>query len=113
VLVPTMGVRVAGDTVHLQLELSNAGDTAVVLEFASTQRYDFGVEAETGESVWRWSADRMFGQVVGEERLAPGASLVYGEVWLATGRAGRWVAVGQVVSTNQPVELRTSFEVGG
>jgi hypothetical protein len=106
------GEAVAGDTVHLHLQVSNAADTAIVLTFPSTQRYDFGVETESGESVWRWSADRMFGQVLGEERLESGASLSYREVWPSVGRSGRFVAVGQVVSTDHPVELRTEFEAG-
>jgi hypothetical protein len=113
VLVPTMEVRVAGDTVHFHMQISNASDTVVVMEFPSAQRYDFAVDTETGESVWRWSADRTFGQVLGEERLAPGASLSYRESWYAGGRSGALVARGEVVSTNHPQALQTSFEVGG
>ena len=113
VLVPTMQVRVEGDTVHFELQVSNAADTAVVVEFGSAQRYDFAVETEAGEPVWQWSADRMFGQVMGEERIEPGGSVRYREVWVPSERSGRLVARGQVVSTSHPLELRTLFEVGG
>jgi hypothetical protein len=113
VLVPTMGVQVQGDTVEFQLQVANAADTAVVLEFTTSQRYDFEVTTEAGEVVWQWSSDRMFGQALGQETIAPGRTLVYRETWVAPAGSGRLQARGRVVSSSHPLELETSFEVGG
>lgn len=109
---PTLEVEVAGDTVELRLQVTNAADTAVTLEFGSAQRYDFEVRTEGGESVWVWSADRMFGQVVGHEKIAPGSTLEYRERWDAGGRRGRLQARARLTSATHPLELTASFEAG-
>jgi len=37
----------------------------------TSQRYDFIIEDEEGNEVWRWSKDMMFAMVLGEETLGP------------------------------------------
>lgn len=109
-LAASMDARVRGDTVVFTLHLSNPTTMPVRLEFSSGQRYDFEVGTLTGESVWRWSADRSFMQALGTEELRAGETVEYREEW-APARPGSYYVVGHVVSTNKPVELRTSFEV--
>jgi hypothetical protein len=112
-LLGTLGVRVSGDTVQLILDVLNAGNAPVTLEFATAQRYEFEVRTESGDEVWRWSADQMFGQVVGQEVVAAGGSLVYRAVWVPGSRRGAFRATGRVVSTSHPLTLEMAFEVPG
>ena len=110
-LVPTLTVRIEGDSVRFALQVSNATDSAVVLQFGTAQRYDFVVRTEGGEELWRWSEGQMFSQALGEERIEPGRSLEYHEVWAGPVTAGLYRGVGRLVSVNGPVELETPFEV--
>jgi hypothetical protein len=110
-LVHSLNLEVEPEAVRFSLNLTNAGTAAVVLEFASSQRYDFVVEDPSGETVWVWSADRSFAQMVGADTLAAGETVEYEAVWTSGRRPGRYVAVGRVTSTSMPVELRTEFEI--
>lgn len=111
-LAGTLAVEIAADTAWLTLNVTNATAEAVVLEYPSAQRYDFQIRRPTGEVVWHWSAARSFAQVLGEERLAPGETIRYREGWRIAG-PGEYVAVGRLESTNERVELSTSFRVTG
>jgi hypothetical protein len=109
-LVPTLRVRVAGDTVTLDFRVANGGGSPVKLTYGTSQRYDFVVVDEAGAEVWRWSAERMFAQAVTEETLAAGAAVEYREVWVAPKR-GRYRAVASLVSLDHGIGLETEFEV--
>jgi hypothetical protein len=109
----TLNVRQAGDTVRLVLHVTNVTEESVTLEFTSGQRFDFEVGLPGGESVWRWSADKLFVQALGQEVLLPGESRQYDAEWVAPAGGGEYVATGWLTSTNYPVELRTRFEAGG
>ena len=106
----SLAVEIGRDSVELALHLTNSGTQPVVLEFSSMQRYDFQVENASGETVWTWSADKLFGQMMGSETIGVGESREYRASWVAGSQTGRFVAVGRVVATNQPIEQRTQFE---
>ena len=110
-LVPSLEVEVARDTVNFVLHLTNSGTQPLVLEFNSSQRYDFQVRTPAGDAVWTWSADKVFGQMVGSETIASGDSREFRDHWAAGGRKGAFVAVGRIVAGNRPVEQRTNFEI--
>jgi Intracellular proteinase inhibitor len=110
-LVPALALRVADDSVHFTLRLSNGGTTAVVMTFPSSQRYEFEVRDETGETVWHSAADMMYAQVVGTDTIPPSGEVSYEAVWHTGGRKGAYRAVGRVTSTDRPVELETEFEL--
>ena len=107
----SMNVRVMEDTVVLEIHVTNMAASPIVLEFTSTQRYDFEVSTPEGEALWRWSAARSFAQVMEQETLQPGETRRYMETWVGDGRDGDFVATGWVVSSNYPVELRTGFQL--
>lgn len=107
----SLEVQVSRDSVELVLHVTNSGTQPVVLEFSSTQRYDFQVYSPAGESVWTWSADKSFGMMMGEETMGAGESREYREVWAPGNRTGRFVAVGRVVALNRPIEQRAEFEI--
>ena len=110
-LVHSLNVQVEPGVVRFALNVTNASAGPVVLEFPSTQRYDFSVESSGGETVWTWSADRSFAQMLGADTLAAGATVTYEAEWSTGRRPGSYVAVGRLTSTSQPVELRTEFEI--
>ena len=109
-LAASLQIGVADDSVRFNLYVRNTSATALVLSFATAQRYDFAVETADGDEVWRWSGDRMFAQVTGEETLAPGETLQYGASWLPQGRAGTFVAVA-VLRSEPGIERRMQFQI--
>jgi hypothetical protein len=108
----TLNVGIQGDSAHIELHLTNTTTEVVALEFNTGQRYDMEVADAEGRLLWRWSDDMMFTQALGREVLLAGESLRYGSVWSARS-AGEYIATVRLVSTNYPVELRTSFQVPG
>lgn len=69
-----------GEPVRLRLELVNDRTEPVRLTFGSTRQYDFEVLWED-QLLWRWSADRLFAQMLTEEMLAPGERRTYETTW--------------------------------
>jgi hypothetical protein len=108
----TLNVGVQGDSAHIELHLTNTTLEPVTLEFNTGQRYDMEVADAEGRPLWRWSDDMMFTQAVGREIVLAGESLRYAARWPAPS-AGEYIATARLVSTNYPVELRTSFRVPG
>ncbi len=84
----------AGEPVALTLTVANNGGYALTLSFTSGQRYDFLVRNESGSEVWRWSADKVFAEALGEEKLEAGANLTYEEIWDQKDALGQQVAAG-------------------
>jgi hypothetical protein len=110
-LAAALNVGVEGDSVRLELHVTNATGEALLVEFTSAQRYDFTVVDDGGSVVWRWSDEMMFAQVMGTESLQPGETRRYAASWYAGALRGEYVATGRLVSTNYPVELRTSIRL--
>lgn len=109
-LIPSLNVRVDGDSVHMTLHLTSALEAPVDLEFSSAQRSDFQVRRPGGAIVWTWSADKLFAQALGTERLSPGETLTWSATWHGAA-PGRYEATGRVVSTNRPLEITVPFEI--
>jgi len=60
-----------GDPIVMTLKVFNYTEEDVVFYFNTAQRYDFIIEEEEGNEVWRWSEGRMFAMMLGEEILGP------------------------------------------
>ena len=101
-----------GEPIVLRVEVTNGTDEPVVLEFSTGQRYDFVMDGAEGGTAWRWSADKAFIQVLGEEQLAPGESLTYEERFEGSLAAGTYTVVAMLVATNVALEARTTIRVG-
>lgn len=97
------------DAVALVLTVTNDGADPVELTFRNAGKADFAVLADDRE-VWRWSDGRMFAQVIGHERLAPGGSANFEGVW-ADPRPGEYTAVGELRVVDRDVSARTEFTV--
>jgi|GEM_PF-3807730 len=100
-----------------QLLVHNPGPGAVRLTFPSSQRYELEVRNERGQPVARWSQDRAFAMVLGEEEIPPGDKTYGIELKLASedGQplpAGRYTARGWVTCTEPDAYSATaSFEI--
>lgn len=64
-------VYARGEPIRIVFEVANHTAAPVTLDFASAQRFDLAIADESGAEVWRWSAGRMFAQMLGQEVLGP------------------------------------------
>ena len=60
-----------GEPIMMTLKILNYTKEDIVFHFNTSQRYDFIIEDEEGSEIWRWSKDRMFAMMLGEEILGP------------------------------------------
>ncbi len=99
------------EPIAIRLDVTNRTDTVVVFHFSDGQRYDFLIRDEGGETRWRWSADKSFIQVLGDEQLAPGDTLTYQERFAGPLSSGTYAVVGALVATNFPLLARAAITV--
>ncbi|WP_232702634.1 BsuPI-related putative proteinase inhibitor [Halobacterium wangiae] len=93
------------------LTVENVGSEAVSLSFRDGQRAEFVVERTAdGETIWRWSDDRMFSMAVESDALSPGAATTYEATWSAP-QSGDYVARAWLTATDTDVEAETAFVV--
>jgi hypothetical protein len=96
-LTASKAVYAEGEPVELTLQVVNRGPRPVTLQFRDSQRYDFLIRNAQGQEVWRWSANQMFAQMLGQETLSPdGGNLTYRVVARATLRRGSYTVMGVV-----------------
>lgn len=100
-----------GEPVGMTLRVANDSDREVTLRFSSGQRYDFAIRDDRDVEVWRWSEDRGFVQMLGEERLPGGDELVYREEFLGRLEPGTYELVGTLTSSDQAASASTRFDV--
>jgi hypothetical protein len=93
-----------GEPVELVLKVTNRAKQPKVLEFSSSQRYDFEIADSSGAKVWQWSADRMFAQMLGTERLAPGESREYRERFSGSLAPGTYRVTGRITATSSAAQ---------
>ena len=84
--------RTAADLVA-RFSIRNTTDRPLVLTFPSAQRNDLAIRNAAGDTVYVWSADKLFAQVLGTETIAPGSE----RSWVITApignlRSGKYVA---------------------
>ena len=96
----------------LTLLVLNRSPQPVSLTFRNAQRYDIVVQDAKGDPVWRWSAGRMFAQVMGEETLQP----TRGEVaYRITVREpfpqGRYTVIGMIPAEEGPMSANIKITV--
>ncbi|GBD33450.1 hypothetical protein HRbin33_02441 [bacterium HR33] len=79
------------------LTVTNSGAQVAQLVFPTSQRYDFVLLDLRGNQLWRWSAGRMFTQVITSDSLAAGASVVYEESFTVPSEPGQYRMVGSLM----------------
>ncbi|MDB4874694.1 MAG: Intracellular proteinase inhibitor [Gemmatimonadetes bacterium] len=108
-LTSQLKVDVAPREVRIALDVKNIGGKHAEIDFPSGQSYDIAVVDSAGREVWRWAKGRMFTQSVQNKQLGGGESMQVAESW--TPKAGRYVAIATLTSSNYPVEQRAEFVV--
>lgn len=93
-----------GEPITLRHCVFNRTGEAIGLYFRDAQRFDFVLADEKDSEVWRWSAGRIFSQVLGEEQLGPGREeLVYSATCEAKLSPGTYTLTGTLVAQNKPI----------
>lgn len=111
VLAADKAVYAQGEPIELILEVVNHGAQPITLRFSSAQRYDVVVQAVQGHEVWRWSSDRAFAQVLGEETLAAGRNLTYRISVREPLPPGRYLIVGIMTVIGEQLSASTEITV--
>jgi hypothetical protein len=75
-----LAVDDTAESVIFEFTVQNGGDREVELTFPSGKLADVTVLDE-GETVWRWSDDRLFTQAIETAMLAPGESFTERFTW--------------------------------
>lgn len=107
-----------GETVRFTLTVRNNSSAPVTVTLPTGQRYDFVVRSSGGGEVWRWSRDRAFTQIFGEQTLAPGQTLTFSDTWDQRDNAGRQAPAGTytvvgIFTSAPPLESApASFTIG-
>jgi hypothetical protein len=105
-----LDVTVDGD-VEFMFTVTNTGPDSVELSFRSGKRADVAVtDAESGETVWRWSEGRMFTQAISTVELSPGETFDRSFTWNDP-PAGEYEAEGTLAANNQSAPAATTLTV--
>ena len=104
-------IYATGDVIELTLELENSSDQALVLNFSTGQRYDFAILQSPADTVWSWSEERMFMQMLGQETVGPNQVLVYHEQVSPELSAGTYTVTGRIVAQNETLLASTVIVV--
>ncbi len=94
-------VYTAGDTLKIRYRVENLGQSPVVFNFPSAQRYDFVLQQEDAP-LWQWSEGRMFAQMIGSLELVSGGGVTY-EAELALGSLDLAADRGYTLKGRMPV----------
>ena len=93
-----------GEPIKMTLKILNYTEEDIVFHFNTSQRYDFITEDEEGNEIWRWSKDRMFAMVLGEEILGPTNTEVnYSAEYKSKLSPGYYKVTGILVAQNRPM----------
>lgn len=95
-----LDVEVLPDRCRFSLVVTNNLDSEVILQFPTSQQYDFVVK-----SVWQWSKDKMFTQMLTSLVLAPNEEKVFTEEY--TLPVGEYTAQG--ILTTIPEKIYTEW----
>ena len=100
-----------GEPITLALQVRNPSRHSITLEFATAQRYDFVIERLDGKEVWRWSADQMFAQLLGEQVVPSSWAADYGEQFTGSLAPGTYRLRGILTTTGDQRAAATEFVV--
>jgi intracellular proteinase inhibitor BsuPI/copper amine oxidase-like protein len=108
-----------GTPVRLTMSISNPARPTMTLQFSSGLHYDFEVRRGR-ETVWRWSAGRMFTQALTNLTVGPGERRVFSETWNQRDNNGQPVSPGTytaiatltTMTRPQPQTPPVTFNIG-
>jgi hypothetical protein len=97
-----------GEPVAITLIITASEPTA--LYYRTSQRFEFAVADGDRQGVWRWSSDRAFLQVLGQEVVEPGVELAYRQVWRQTDSKGNQVPPGHYTVTAESTHCDENYD---
>ena len=101
-----------GEPITMTLKIFNYTEEDIVFYFNSAQRYDFIIEDEEGNEVWRWSKNMMFAQMLGEEILGPdNPEIIYTLKYQSKLSSGYYKINGIFVAQEKPMSGSIVVEV--
>jgi hypothetical protein len=106
----SLSIDVRDDRVRFTYEVTNPDDEPIDLQFSDGQETDLAVETPDGTEVWRWSAGRMFAQMLQQKGIAPGETATYEFEW-ENPEPGEYEATATLAANNVDCEATTAFEV--
>jgi len=101
-----------GESIKMTLKIFNYTQEDIVFHFNTSQRYDFIIENEKGNEVWRWSKDRMFAMMLGEEVIGPhNPEVIYTAEYRDKFSPGYYKIIGVFVAQDRPTSGSIIIEV--
>jgi len=112
-----LDVALKGRALVMRMTLENVAPGPIPLAFSTSKTWDAEVRDEEGRVLWRWSAGKLFLQVVRYLELSPGEAITFRAEWEAP-KPGRYTVVGYFVghvgdlSGPTPPPLALEVEIG-
>ena len=101
-----------GESITMTFKVCNYTEDDTTFNFNTSQRYDFIIEDEEGNEIWRWSQDMMFAMVLGEEILGPdNPEVIYTEEYKGKLSSGYCKVTGIFVARDRPMSGSIITEV--
>ena len=101
-----------GEPIIMTLKIFNYNEEDITFHFNTSQRHDFIIEDKEGNEVWRWSKDRMFAMVLGEETLGPlNPEVIYTVEYKGKLSPGYYKITGIFVAKDRPMSGSIIIEV--
>lgn len=94
-------VEVLPDRCRFTLVVSNNLASEVILQFPTSQEYDFVVKTDDGEIVWQWSKGMMFAQMLTTLILAPNEEKIFTEEYSLP--PGEYIAQGVLTTIPEKI----------
>jgi len=107
-----MNYSIGDELIIMTLKIFNYTEEDTVFHFNTSQRYDFIIEDEEGNEVWRWSKDRMFAMVLGEETLGlANPEIIYTAEYKGKLVSGYYKVTGIFIAQEKPMSGSIIIEV--
>ena len=101
-----------GEPIKMTFKIFNYKEENIVFYFNTSQRYDFIIEDEEGNEIWRWSEGRMFAQMLGEETLGlTNSEIIYIAEYTDKLSPGYYKVTGFFVAQDRPMSGSIVVEV--
>ena len=102
-----------GEPINMTLKIFNYTEEDIVFHFNTGERYDFIIiEDEERSKIWRWSEDKMFTMVLGEEILGPtNPEVIYTAEYKGKLSPGYYKVTGILVAQDRPMSGSIIIEV--
>ena len=92
------------EPIIMTVKIFNYTEEDIVFHFNTSQRYDFIIEDDEGNEIWRWSKDRMFAMMLGEETLGPtNTEVIYTAEYKGKLSPGYYKVTGFFVAQDKPM----------